>query len=157
MPTHQPRVSGVNQLSHEMRFDRSGIFSFHRPLLCPVDKKQLSRSPFSPLLISAIAGMNKHPFSLTALGILPNQLRKVWTPEFGDPEVVLNDLRWTSFWGGYQVWKARMRLVRTYWKNRNTKRSSKTFHSSTVKTLFIFLQNGSTFLSKNSQDVHVLE
>ena len=83
--------------------------------------------------------MNKHPFSLTALGILPNQLRKVWTPEFGDPEVVLNDLRWTSFWGGYQVWKARMLLVRTYWKNKNTKRSSKTFNSSTCKNPFHFL------------------
>src|SRR6185436_760186 len=92
-PTHKPRASSLNQFSRQLRGDHSGIYSFHRPLSDPIVKKQLNRSPFPHHLVTAISGINKHPFSLTALGILPNQFRKIWNPDLGDPELALDHLR----------------------------------------------------------------
>jgi len=107
-----------------MKADHSSVYSFHRPLSNPVDKKQLARCSLSPQVKSALADINKHNFSLAAFGILPNQFRKLWT-EKGDPETALDRLRWTFFWGGYQIWKARKALVTSYWKSAGLKLKKK--------------------------------
>src|SRR6185503_20451622 len=40
-------------------------------------------------------------------------------------EAALDRLRWTFFWGGYQIWKARKALVTSYWKSAGLKLKKK--------------------------------
>ena len=100
-----------------MKADPPGLYTFHRPLSNPVDKTLLNRCPLPPQVKSALANINKHRFSLAALAILPNHFRKLWTADKGDPEVALERLRWTFFWGGYRIWRARKTLITSYWKS----------------------------------------
>jgi hypothetical protein len=115
LPTHQPRVSTKNNLSRQMRTDFPSVYSFHRPLANTVDKKQLRRTTLSPGASASLAKINQHKFSLTALGILPNDLRKLLLVEGYDPEPLIDALRKTLFWGSYRIWRKRKRLVRLYW------------------------------------------
>jgi hypothetical protein len=63
--------------------------------------------------------MNNHDRFAGVLGILPNQLigliREV-KPE--DKDAILKDLRLTSFWHGYRVWRQRAQLDREYWQDK---------------------------------------
>jgi len=140
-PSHKSRASSLNQFSLQMKADHPSVYSFHRPLSNPVDKKQLSRCCLPPQVKSALANINKHNFSLAALVILPNHFRKLWI-EKGDPEAALERLRWTFFWGGYQIWKARKALVTSYWKSvgmKPKKRKSAKDPPTACKNSFHFL------------------
>src|SRR6185503_8810419 len=116
LPTHQPRSSSKNIMSQQMRLDRPGLYSFHRPLATPVDKKQLQRGNLPSSTLSALANINRHKFSLSALGILPNELRKLSRAEGYDPEPLLVPLRKTFFWGSYKISKQRKTLVKLHWE-----------------------------------------
>ena len=63
--------------------------------------------------------MNCHDRFAAVLGILPNQLiRLVRETKPEDKDVILKDLRLTSFWHGYRVWRQRMYLNREYWRDK---------------------------------------
>ena len=98
-----------------MKEDSSGVFSFHRPLSSLVDRNQLKMCNLAPASISALSKINKHKFSLSCLGVLPNQLRKLLRPEMGDCEAILVHLSNVFFWGGYKIWRARKHLVKQVW------------------------------------------
>ena len=53
------------------------------------------------------------------IGILPNQLiRMITEVKPDDKDAILKDLRLTSFWQGYRVWRQRMNLYREYWRDK---------------------------------------
>jgi hypothetical protein len=55
--------------------------------------------------------MNQHDRFAAVLGILPNQLiRMITEVKPDDKDAILKDLRLTSFWQGYRVWRQRMNL-----------------------------------------------
>ena len=65
-----------------------------------------------------IAQINKHKPELSALGILPNQLRTLLkgSSHADHAEEALADLRQTMFWKGFKLWKKRTALVAQFWK-----------------------------------------
>jgi len=65
--------------------------------------------------------MNNHDRFAAVLGILPNQLiRLVRETKPEDKDVILKDLRLTSFWHGYRVWRQRM-YHHEYWRDKARK------------------------------------
>jgi hypothetical protein len=62
-----------------------------------------------------IAQINKHKPELSALGILPNQLRTLLKGS-AHAEEALADLRQTLFWKGFNLWRKRTALVAQFWK-----------------------------------------
>jgi hypothetical protein len=63
--------------------------------------------------------MNSHSRFAAVLGILPNQLiRLVRETKPEDQDAILKDLRLTSFWHGYRVWRQRMYLDHEYWRDK---------------------------------------
>ena len=59
---------------------------------------------------------NRHNKVLSALGILPNQLRTLLKNTIGDKtEEALTDFRRSLFFSGYRVWKRRKVLVASFW------------------------------------------
>jgi hypothetical protein len=63
--------------------------------------------------------MNSHDRFAAVLGILPNQLiRLVRETKPEDKNAILKDLRLTSFWHGYRVWRQRMYLHHEYWRDK---------------------------------------
>ena len=107
-------------MSQQMRLDRPGLYSFHRPLATPVDNKQLQRVNLPISILAALGRINRHKFSLSALGILPNDLRKLSRAEGYDPEPLLDTLRRAFFWGSYKIWKKRKRLVKLLWESKKS-------------------------------------
>ena len=142
LPTHQPRSSSNNFMSQQMRLDRPGLYSFHRPLATPVDKKQLQRVNLPSSILSALVNINRHKFSLSALGILPNELRKLSRAEGYDPEPLLDALRRAFFWGSYKIWKKRKTLVKLHWESKKStqQRRRKGVNCSNCKSPFHFLK-----------------
>ena len=63
-----------------------------------------------------LAKINKHKPELSALGILPNQLR-TFLKTSTHCEEALADLAQTLFWKGFKLWKKRTALVSHFWKN----------------------------------------
>jgi len=143
IPTHQPRCNPKNEISQQLQRDLTGLYTLHRPLASQVDKKQLRHANLPSLVISALANINRHNFSLSALGILPNEFRKLLLKEGCDPEPVIDSLRKTFFWGSYRIWKRRKRLVKLYWeskaKTQRKKRRLKGNNESACKNEFHFL------------------
>ena len=143
MPQHQARISLLNPISRQMGADRPALITFHRPLCTPVDKKQLKRANLHSHVVSSIAHLNQHKFSLAALGVLPNQLRK-----FGrgvtNLENRIEHLKKVFFWGGYKIWKARKKLISSFWESKNMNgekgNKSKKDFSSNCKNSFHFLK-----------------
>ena len=63
--------------------------------------------------------MNQHDRFAAVLGILPNQLiRMITEVKPDDKDAILKDVRLTSFWQGYRVWRQRMNLYREYWRDK---------------------------------------
>ena len=126
-----------------MGTDHPFIITFHRPLSTPVDKKQLRRTNLPPHFISSVARLNQHRFSLAALGVLPNQLRKLGSGVL-NLEHRLEHLRKEFFWGGYKIWKARKKLISSFWDSKNLSgkqgKSSKKDYPSACKNPFHFLK-----------------
>ena len=60
--------------------------------------------------------INRHNKVLSALGILPNQLRTLLKNTIGDKtEEALTDFRKSLFFSGYSVWRRRKKLVTSFW------------------------------------------
>src|SRR3982750_4953465 len=142
-----------------MMMDRSALFSFHRPLCTPIDRKQLRRSNLPPHIISSIANLNQHKFSLAARGIVPNQLRKLWSG-IKNLDDRIEHFRKTFFLGGYKIWKARKRLISSFWKSKNliekkTKKDKKV-NISNCKNAFHFLKKIADFSKQriNQMSMH---
>ena len=54
--------------------------------------------------------MNQHDRFAAVVGILPNQLiRMITEVKPDDKDAILKDLRLTSFWQGYRVWRQRVK------------------------------------------------
>ena len=116
-----------------------GLYSFHVPMSHPIDKKQLRICNIPTDAVAALAGINRHKFTLSALGILPNQFRKLLRPIMGDCDADLLHLRKCLFWGGYTIWKARKRLVARYWKSmEKAQQGNQQRDSSSCKSPFHF-------------------
>ena len=63
--------------------------------------------------------MNQHDRFAAVVGILPNQLiRMITEVKPDDKDAILKDLRLTSFWQGYRVWRQRVNLYREYWRDK---------------------------------------
>ena len=145
IPTHQPHCNPTNEISQQLQRDLTGLYTLHRPLAYQVDKKQLRHANLPSLVISALANINRHNFSLSALGILPNEFRKLLLKEGCDPEPVIDSLRETFFWGSYRIWKRRKRLVKSHWESkaktqRKKPRRGKGNNESACKNEFHFLR-----------------
>jgi len=69
-----------------------------------------------------IAKINQHKPELSALGILPNQIRTLLKGSLDSSEF-MEDVSKTLFWSGYKIWKKRVQLVAQFlsnaqeWKN----------------------------------------
>ena len=111
----QCRASSLNPLTVEMKKDSLRIINFHRPLLHPINREQLKSCQLANSEIASLLNLNRHRFSLSTLGVLPNQLRKLLKPLMGECDSILDNLSKVLFWGGYKIWKQRQRLVRQVW------------------------------------------
>jgi len=60
---------------------------------------------------------NRHEKSLSMIGILPNQFRKILNCSTQNPIDAWNDISKTLFWSGYLVWKKRKALYQNFWTN----------------------------------------
>ena len=72
----------------------------------------------NPRHLTLLTRMNQHDRSAGTLGILPNhliQLIRLTNKENLDR--ILNDLRFTTFWATYNIWKKRQSLNRIFWNN----------------------------------------
>jgi hypothetical protein len=63
-----------------------------------------------------IAKINQHKPELSALGILPNQIRTLLKGSL-DCNEFMEDLSKTLFWYGYKIWKKRVQLVAQFLSN----------------------------------------
>jgi len=109
--------SVFSHLTNSMSTPSANVFSFHRPLSYPYNSQQLKSCLGSSRERSAISKVNKHKFSLLALGILPNQLRNLLRHHMGRCESVLSDLQSICFWGGYQIWQLRKAKMKQVWES----------------------------------------
>ena len=71
------------------------------------ETKHLSQSGLSSFAAGLINKINKHPPELSALGILPNQLRSLMKLTLNEHDDAMLDLSKTLFWKGYSIWKKR--------------------------------------------------
>ena len=60
---------------------------------------------------------NRHEKSLSMIGILPNQFRKILNCSTQNPIDAWNDISKTLFWSGYSIWKKRKALYKNFWTN----------------------------------------
>jgi len=60
---------------------------------------------------------NNHPPSLSCLGIIPNELRKILKEGRSDIEDTLLRMSKTLFFAGYRIWAKRQKLASDYWRN----------------------------------------
>ena len=156
-----PRASCLNLFTIQMKQDAIGCCNFHRPLSSPVDRQQL-RTCFPSSTTTMLTSINKHKFSFSVLGILPNQLRKLLRLVMGDCEPILDHLSKTFFWGGYNIWKARKRLAKQQWErlqNMQQKRKPKRKgdkNESACKNPFHYLLKASD-LSRQPYEMPLLE
>jgi len=77
------RASALNRSTSSMKGFTGSVFSFHRPLSQTVNGQLLKSCLVSSRVRTTISNINKHRFSLLALGILPNQLRRLLRPVWG--------------------------------------------------------------------------
>jgi len=63
-----------------------------------------------------ISKVNKHHPLLAVLGILPNQLRDLLKTTVSTCDEAFEDISFTLFWHGYQIWKLRRSKVNRFWK-----------------------------------------
>ena len=136
------RASSLNPLTEEMKRDSVRIITFHRPFLHPSNRDQLKSCQLANSEITSLLNLNRHRFSLSTLGVLPNQLRKLLKPLMGECDSILDNLSRVLFWGGYRIWKQRQRLVRQAWERFRIvkhKRKKKKEQSTACKSPFHFL------------------
>ena len=67
-------------------------------------------------IANQISKVNKHHPLLAVLGILPNQLRDLLKTTTSTCDEAFEDISFTLFWHGYQIWKLRRSKVNRYWK-----------------------------------------
>ena len=79
-------------------------------------RNELLAQGVSPKLTHLVYKINKFNPLLSSLGILPNQLRTILKGTNIDSELATRDLSDTLFRRGYEIWKARQKLNRNFWK-----------------------------------------
>jgi hypothetical protein len=146
----ESRASSLNLLTNSMRNPSSNVFSFHLPLSQSYDNRDLKSCIISSFERKAITKTNKHKFSLLALGILPNQLRRLLRPNMGTCESVLSELQNICFWGGYQIWRTRKALMKQVWdfmkpRKRKQRRKKNNENVSACRNPFHFLTKFTDF------------
>ena len=66
--------------------------------------------------LTLLTRINQHDRSAGSLGILPNHLiQLIRLTNKNNLHQILNDLRFTTFWATYNIWKKRQSLNRTFW------------------------------------------
>lgn len=110
-PSHPPRVRALGKRSD------SNIYKFLS--LTPPRHENLREMVMKGVpvhMANLIYKISKHNPLLSILGILPNQLLyilKETTPRFDE---AFDDIAYTLFVHGYQIWKLRKTLMTKYWK-----------------------------------------
>ena len=119
IPLHyQPRVSSF---PYQTRYYRSSsIYHYYDFSMKPRNEfEHLKKYIKDGNHLRLLNRMNSHDRFAGVLGILPNHLiRLVRETKPEDKDVILKDLRLTSFWHGYRVWRQRMYLNREYWRDK---------------------------------------
>ena len=136
------RASSLNPTTEEMKMDSLRIINFHRPLSYPVNREQLKSCQLTNSEISSLLNLNRHRFSVSTLGVLPNQLRKLLKPLMGECDSILENLSKVLFWGGYKIWRQRQRLMSLAWerfRNFKHKKKRKKEQNTACKNPFHFL------------------
>ena len=117
LPTSQGR--SVVSLSSS-----TGVFHFFDGRREKTNESQyLQQSGIPAQTARVIAKINQHKPELSALGILPNQIRTLLKGSLDSSEF-MEDVSKTLFWCGYKIWKKRVQLVAQFlakapqeWKN----------------------------------------
>jgi len=117
IPTYAPRAySEDNCTQYTMS---SNFFHFYDFTVTPENEANHFRKIVQdPSHLRLISRMNQHNRLAGCLGILPNQfigLIQDTNPKDGD--AILEDLRFTTFWATYSIWKKRQKLARIYWND----------------------------------------
>ena len=66
--------------------------------------------------LALLTRINQHDRSAGSLGILPNHLiQLIRLTNKNNLHQILNDLRFTTFWATYNIWKKRQNLNKIFW------------------------------------------
>ena len=145
-PSHSARVG------YKPTPEPCGAYHFFFPHLGrnKNEESHLIDSGISPEVATLIDRANRHDQTLSVLGILPNQLRKIMRLTDVDAEKAWTDLSKTLFWQGYNIWCTRKHLMRRFWKEtapkewikkrKKDRRKNKTLNVSQCHDPFHFLR-----------------
>jgi hypothetical protein len=142
-------------LAHESRRKRRevpshlNIYKFFDPrAVIRKEERYLIERGIPAELAVLIDRSNRHEKSLSMIGILPNQFRKILQCSTANPEAAWNDISKTLFWSGYLIWKKRKALYKDFWQNiapeewnthRKGKKQKRNAYSSNCHDPFHFL------------------
>jgi hypothetical protein len=110
-PNHRTRTQ---ELPKETTCNVYKFFDPHAPIMN--ESTHLKVSGIDAQSAHIINKINQQNRSLSALGIIPNQLRTLTKNSVNKYEQALSELSQTLFWKGYAIWKRRKALVTDYWK-----------------------------------------
>ena len=111
VPSHLPRSRGDGKAADSNAYQ---LFSLTPPRHEHFREMMMKGVPLH--LATLMFNASKHDPLLSTLGILPNQLRvilKERTPKFNE---AFDDISFTLFRHGYQIWKLRKSMMSIYWK-----------------------------------------
>ncbi|MGH2639248.1 MAG: hypothetical protein ACRDF4_08230, partial [Rhabdochlamydiaceae bacterium] len=112
VPSHSPRTCAHGTEGSTKIYQ---FFSLTPPRHDNLKEMEMKGVPVH--IAKLIYNISKHNPLLSTLGIHPNQLRnilKLWTPNF---EEAFDDIAFTLFVHGYQIWKVRKSMMSRYWKS----------------------------------------
>jgi hypothetical protein len=157
-PSHKARMQTT---AKEMKYNH--IYQFFNPY-SPVENEEthLKAAGIDPQSAHIINTINRHNRSLSALGIIPSQLRTFARNSIPDYDQALLELSKTLFWKGYAIWIRRKTLVADYWKNiapddwkhkRQKKLTEKKRKKNNIKAIYK-CRNPFHFLKKHNDLTH---
>jgi hypothetical protein len=109
--SHSPRAR------QEPSFPQSDVYHFFIPTSEPrIETNHLFSQGIPRDYAKTIARINSHNRNLSMIGILPNQIRRLLKENNMNENVAFEELSREIFWGGYEIWKKRKRLMSNFWK-----------------------------------------
>ena len=110
-PSHPPRSRATGKVNIP------NIYHFGSPTPNHTENVNEMLAKGVPIHIAKqISKVNKHHPLLAVLGILPNQLRDLLKTTVSTCDEAFEDISFTLFWHGYQIWKLRRSKVNRFWK-----------------------------------------
>ena len=112
VPSHSPRAlaHGINEIPCIYQ-----LFSPVTPNHESVKEMVLKGVPIH--MANLIYKISKHNPLLSAVGILPNQLRSILKETTHNFDEAFDDIAYTLFFQAYQIWKTRRTMMSRYWKD----------------------------------------